>query len=207
MVALTLIVLMSNMDFIIMEQILLLLMCREEVNTAIMDMEGGNLVGYYNDNDNNYHGFIYNGKWTALDYPGATSTYVQGICGNNIVGRYYSNHRTHGFLYNGTTWTTIDVPGAEGITYVTDIDGSNIIGYYYISPQVARGFLYNGINWTTFEKNDAVVTFPHGIEGNTIVGWYRDYSDDIHGFKYEIPEPASAILLILGAGLIKYRRK
>ena len=53
--------------------------------------------------------------------------------------------------------TTIDNPLAGGGTYVTGIDGSNIVGYYTTVNQYQQltgnhGFIYNGSTFTTIDN-------------------------------------------------------
>ena len=250
--------------------------------TRIRDIDGGNFVGYYNDNAGLSHGFLRSGTtWATLDAPGASFTYAYGIDGDNIVGYYEdASFQEHGFLYNitaqswtnipvealgidgdnivggnqiynkatqttttlnrpgtsrtticgisgnnivgycsvpdglllgngfiydGTKWTTIHAHDEQGwplSTFVTDIDGSNIVGYYGFG----QGFLYNGTTWITLDAPGAISTSIWGIDGYLLVGSYRDSSGEEHGFVYEVPEPATIALLVFGGLLIRRRK-
>ena len=144
---------------------------------------------------------------TILNYPGADRTMICGIDGSNLVG-YYDHH---GFVYNMTTqnWTTIDVPGAT-YTRIYDIDGSNLVGSSTLNGEKLTDFIYDG---TTLHALDLPGS-PMGIYGNIIVGSYTTtvhYDNGVigifsHGYVYTIPEPASLLLLALGA-LIAIRCK
>ena len=123
-----------------------------------------------------------------------------GIDGSNIVGFY---EEAHGFLYDGTTWTVLDMPGANW-TYIHGIDGSNIVGQYLDEHRGGHGFLYNGTSWLTLDMPGATLTRIWDIDGNKLVGDYED-ATGYHGFVYEIPEPAT--LLLLGFGIILARKK
>jgi hypothetical protein len=79
------------------------------------------------------------------------------------------------------------------------IDGSNIVGGYIDASGGQHGFLYDGITWTTLDMPGASWTVARGIDGSSIVGDYYDTSGWQHGFIYTTPEPATILLLGLGA--------
>ena len=91
--------------------------------------------------------------------------------------------------------TTIDNPLAGGGTYVTGIDGSNIVGYYTTVNQYQQltgnhGFIYNGSTFTTIDNPLAGGgTYVTGIDGSNIVGYYTTVNQyqqltGNHGFIY-----------------------
>ena len=133
--------------------------------------------------------------------PGATKTIIHAIDGSNLAGMYYdSSGGVHGFLYDGTDWTTIDVPGAT-ITSVWGIDNDNLVGNYLDSDDKLHGYLYDGTDWITIDAPGASRTCVYGIDGNKLVGDFR--AGGFHGFLYEIPEPATLLLLTLGAIMLR----
>jgi hypothetical protein len=69
--------------------------------TVPMDIDGTNIVGFYNDPSYNYYGFLYDGtKWTTFGMPGEPRTFVTGIEGNTLVGYYMDAANSyHGFIY------------------------------------------------------------------------------------------------------------
>lgn len=172
-------------------------------STCLRGISGDNIVGY----DQQEQGFLYNAtnqNWTKLHYPGALNTLPMGIDGSNIVGYYYYAGTFNGFLYNGTTWTPLTMQGVQSWgTYVTGISGNNIVGYYERGAD--HGFLYDGTTWTTLDYPGATSTQIYGISDNSVVGYYEDSSGVDHGFIYTIPEPAT--LLLLGLGAVIARRK
>jgi hypothetical protein len=177
----------------------------------IAGISGDNFVGDY-DSGGVGRSFLSNSNgssWTTLDYPGAPvyETYAQGISGSSVVGYYGdSSGNHHGFLYNGTSWTTFDYPGASE-TIAQGINENSIVGQYQDSSG-SHGFLYNGSSWTTLSYPGAMNTYAYGISGNNIVGIYNDGSGSpSHGFIYEIPEPATLLLLGFGAVIVRRKRK
>ena len=171
-------------------------------STSITGIDESNIIGLA-DKQN----FVYNLSThdkTIIEKPGAASTYVHGIDGSNIVGYYTEtvpndpfSFIIHGFIYDGANWITLDMPGATQ-TRIWDIDGSNIVGW---------GFLYNMTTdtWTALDVPGARTTYAQAIDGDNIVGYYIDDTFHTHGFLYTIPEPAT--LLLLGLGAVILRRK
>ena len=103
------------------------------------------VVGTYEDQSGNSHGFIYsNGTFSLINAPSALQTDARGINDTDIVVGYYENNSgTFGFAYNETTgeWTPIVVPGATA-TYVYGINGSDqIVGDYVDADGDTHGFI------------------------------------------------------------------
>jgi len=88
--------------------------------TCPYDIDGSNIVGYYEDTSGADHGFLYDGSnWTTLDYPEAVETQALGIDGSNIVGSYEDASGTiHGFLYDEPPIPDIKANGSDGPLYV-----------------------------------------------------------------------------------------
>jgi probable HAF family extracellular repeat protein len=107
------------------------------------------IVGYYVDSSNRYHGFLYaNGSYVTLDVPSATATRALGINdAGQIVGSYDNAGGHHGFLYSNGVYTSIDDPQAgpmpgQGTYAASGINNvGNIVGYYSDGSNKFHGFL------------------------------------------------------------------
>ncbi len=104
-----------------------------------------------------------------------------------------------GFARAGT-WTTLDYPGAYS-TYIRDIDGGNLVGYYQDDSGVRHGFLRNGTTWTVLEVPGASQTYVYGIDGDNIVGYYEDAPLNYHGFLYNVSTQNWTTLPITAIGI------
>ena len=113
--------------------------------TWALGISGNNIVGYYEDANAEFHGFLHDGSsWRTLDDPvvssGAYGTHAWGISGNNIVGYYPDASGYHGFLYNGSSWTALDDPLEVYGTYAFGVSDNDIVGYYD-DGHIVHGFL------------------------------------------------------------------
>jgi hypothetical protein len=138
-------------------------------------------------------GFMYDGSsYTTLEFPGIipTKTFVGGIDGNNVIGHYTdASKHFHGFLYDGSNYKVIDDPTSTD-TQLTGISGNKIVGF-----SNNRGFIYDGTSFQTLPAGpDGSFLIPTGVEGNNVVGWYENFSNETgaHGFLYD----GSSILTI-----------
>lgn len=139
--------------------------------TTPYDVDGGLIVGSYEDATGS-HGFVYDGfTWTNLDYPGASATTLRAIDDGKMAGTYESggSEVLHGFLYDGARWTALDYPESE-LTEPRDIDGGRIVGSYRDALGGYHGFLYDGSSWMTLDQPRVANTELNGIDGNKIVG-------------------------------------
>ncbi len=120
-------------------------------NVQGISVDGNELAGWYG-NTTDTQGFFYDGStYTSVDDPlavaapdGATygGTEVLGLSGNNVVGLYFGQQGVQGFLYNGGNYTTITDPNAYpgGISAVTGIDGTTLVGTYQAANGIYYGF-------------------------------------------------------------------
>lgn len=174
-------------------------------------VDSSNIVGSYVDSNGHAHGFLYNGStWVTLDYPGALNTDPTGISGTAITGHYYKNGTNYWFLYDGENWATLlGDPFDVGIGGLSGnhggISGNRIVGTYNDDSFTTHGFLWDGVRTTNLDYpagTKYVYTYPKGIEGDQIVGYYYvNMSNTPIGFHLIIPEPAALCLIWVG-GLI-----
>lgn len=119
------------------------------------------------------------GQWSTIEVPGASTTLLYDVEGDKLVGEYSAGGIGHGFLYDGANWITLDAFGETWDTTIRGIDGDNLVGSH-----VSQGFLYDGATWTPIDRPGAIVTYPYGIEGENLVGWY-DNGPSKRGFLYD----------------------
>lgn len=116
-----------------------------------------------------------NGVFTALQYPGANSTYVNSINNNGIIVGYYmdGNFVRHGFTLQNGVYTSVDDPNAndENGTNVTDVNSSGeMVGVYY-RDSLAYSFLYKNGTFQDIAPPDTNYTIVTGInDKGQIVG-------------------------------------
>jgi hypothetical protein len=113
------------------------------------------------------------------------------------------------FLYNSRTWTSFENSLANQGTFAHQVDnslatplgtvatgvsGNNIAGYYFDEHFTAHGFIYSNAMWIYIDDPMAVIstndaafggTFPRGISGSKIVGYFMGTNASEHGFLYD----------------------
>ena len=172
--------------------------------------DGGQIVGYYDDDTESVHGFLLSdGQYTTLADPSANTsdnqgTYASGIANDGtIVGYYFgADDAFHGFIATPasdySTFTELDDPSADsdffGGTYATAINAgangaaSEVAGYYYDSLGTSHGFVYsvNNSSFTNFtdpNMGSTGGTYATGInDSGEVVGYYFDSDGEAHGF-------------------------
>ena len=165
-------------------------------------------------------GFLYNGsQFTSISDPLApTQSWVTGISGTTVVGIYVRAYNSyHGFVFDGSTYTTIDGPNLGSVgpvdgTVLQAIDGTKLVGTVHNvsvnGEPYAHGFIYDGSTFDIVSYPPARGTFLTGESGNTVVGYYYSYSDNVsHSFIATTPEPNAAGMLLFGGSLLALRRR
>jgi len=141
-------------------------------------------VGFYNDNNNNAHGYTYNittGTFTPVisTLPNVASLTAAGI--NNagdIVGFYstVTGGPANGFLDIGGTFTTLDAPGSTS-TMLLGVNNKGLIVGTDTDANGMHGVIYNELtqSWTVldaFGTNANFTTFNGLNDLGQIVGFY-----------------------------------
>src|SRR5579875_3598960 len=108
-------------------------------------------VGYYTTNRVTHGFLLIGGRFTTIDYPGASSTFPSMINPRgDIVGAYTAGGMGHGFLLSDGVYTTIDFPGATDLPGVPAVTLALAIGPLgdvvrgYRSAGVSHAFLLSG---------------------------------------------------------------
>jgi hypothetical protein len=118
--------------------------------TRAYGISGPNIVGYWVDESEYSHGYVYNintHNYTSVPGPGNQDSPLTGINGNNVVGNYADpsySYNNSGFIYNLTTdtyTTSLHDPLAPGNSFLTGIYGSTIVGYYLDNEGSTHGFV------------------------------------------------------------------
>lgn len=149
-------------------------------------------VGFYNDANNNPHGYAYTvstGKFKAFGVPGSVSDAATGINNNDLVCGFFSTAggRTLGFLRSlkGGSPIHFEVPGSTTTQFLGVNDSGVAVGFYIGSDTFMHGVIYNPANGSWSTVND-----PSGIQGTVlngindkgqVVGFYTDAAGNVHG--------------------------
>ncbi len=155
-------------------------------------------------------GYVKNGVFYPVSYPGAASTILRGINDlDEIVGSY---NGSHGFLYKDGAYTPIDFPGA--ITSGANAINNNgeIAGNYFVSNEIVgalgiQGFIYQDGNYETFDAfnfhSPETATEPTGINDfGVITGIQFDGPNGAYASFVATPVPEPGTLGLLGIGLM-----
>ncbi len=165
-------------------------------NPEVNQLLGINLnhiaVGFYNDANNQPHGYTYavkTGEFTPVNVKGAVSGIATGINNHNLICGFFTNGQgaTQGFVkhLSGRLLATVSVPNAS-LTQLFGINDHGIaVGSYVDQNHMLHGFVYNVSNGnvtTVDDPNGVLGTVLNGINDNgDIVGFYTDAADNTHG--------------------------
>src|SRR6266566_1490742 len=129
-----------------------------------------------------------NGVFSAVDVPGAASTFIGWInARGDIVGNYTDARGVHVYVLSRGSFTTIDFPGTAPMCKagfgISDAD--DVVGVEFDCNDFShgQGYLFSGGQFTFIDVPGAVGTFPTMIIDSTrIVGAYVGSDGVTHGF-------------------------
>jgi uncharacterized membrane protein len=160
-------------------------------------------------------------EYTAIDLKSSEFrfSWASGISGNQQVGYvmpWYQLYDIHAILWNGSAESYIDL-NPSGFTYsrANGISGNQQVGFGLVSATggnhhalVWSGSAENCIDLHQFLPTGFISSYATGIDSNgNIAGYATDRLSVEHAIVWIVPEPASAILLIVGAGLLRFRKR
>jgi uncharacterized membrane protein len=162
----------------------------ESTRTAVNGNSNSVLVGEFDDEDGNTHGFVLtkNG-YTQIDVPGAWYTTANGINSEGqIIGIYRDDlknplHR-HGFILSGGIFTKLDAPNSVRTSAFFINSEGQVVGVYRDADNVPHGYIWTKGVFTTIDVPNAFLTSILGInENGQVAGVYED-DGGLHGFIY-----------------------
>lgn len=154
--------------------------------------DAGDIVGYYVGAGNKDHGFLLSqGKFTDIDFPGATSTRAWKINSRgDIVGTYSMGGTTPGgFLLSQGKFTPLACPGAKQTLATAINSAGDIAGWILPESGPSQGFLIKGGVCTVSEYRPDVSrrigTLYSGLnDAGVLVGYWGIDTGTIHGLVY-----------------------
>jgi probable HAF family extracellular repeat protein len=166
---------------------------RIDVPEATVTYANGNtthrIVGEFDDEDGNTHGFVLSkGVFARFDAPGADGyTSINGINGDGQrSGIYYDGNRYFGYSWSKGVFTTLDPPGSTfSAALFLNVRGQ-VVGYSRDAAGTRHGFVWSKGFFTQIDAPEAAEpdgTRAVGInDRGEIVGAYRGEDGQLHGF-------------------------
>lgn len=112
----------------------------------------GQVVGYYQDSQGAYRGFLKHGsRITTFDVPG-NNTFASAINDRDEVVGYYCRNCflvatvNHGFIVHAGNVVTVDVPGAVSSGILGNNDRGDLVGFYVDTSGKVHGFIATRCN-------------------------------------------------------------
>jgi hypothetical protein len=172
----------------------------------------------------NSHAMLWNG--TAASYvdlhpsiSGFTSTYAYGTNGTKQVGWTYMVAggvvNSHALLWSGTAASRVDLnPTGFSASLAFGTNGTQQVGYGNGSATggTDHALLWSGtaasfVDLNQFLPAGFIISCAQAIDSyGNIAGYARDNSGNYHAILWQVPEPATILLIAFGGLLLRKRR-
>jgi uncharacterized membrane protein len=143
----------------------------------------GHIVGRFKPEGQDVKGFLYDGAFTTIDFPGATRTEALGINDRGDVVGSYSTTATHGFLYRKGEFLSLDVPGALA-TFVFDIASNGDFAGAYDDASERHGFIFRHGAYEEISVPGSTETIATSLTDAGAVAGYATVDDKTAGFVF-----------------------
>lgn len=160
------------------------------------------------------------GSYTCVDLnpTGFASTYGYGISSTQQVGYGWgmaTGGNSHALLWTGTAASAVDLhPSGFYASYATGTNGTQQVGW----ALPTGGGQPHAMLWTGTSDSvlDLQQFLPSGFTGSealgideqgNVVGFATNDLGSAQAVPWQVPEPASAILLSIGAAMVAVRRR
>jgi hypothetical protein len=174
-------------------------------------------AGFFNDGNGNANGYLYNiatKQFTPILFPNGTMTTATGVNNNSVVSGFYmdANGLLHGFVDTNGNFVSYDDPNGTNTMFLGLTNNNLVVGSFVDANGMTEGLVYNLATktWQSINDPNASANAAFGVNGTTVngindkgqlVGFFSDGAN-VNGFlATPIPEPASFVLIPLGAAL------
>jgi hypothetical protein len=161
------------------------------------------------------HALLWNGSadnFIDLNPSGFHNSYAYGISGTQQVGM----GDYHALLWSGTAASYVDLnPSGFTWSWANGTSGTQQVGYGWgpATGKANHALLWNGsadsyIDLHQFLPVGFGNSYATAIDGyGNIIGYARDSSGNAHAILWQVPEPATLLLLGFGAVVFKKTKK
>ena len=119
------------------------------------------VAGYYLDQNNAAHAFVFNGRsYSTIEPPGSLESLAFKITDlGQIYGYFFDGATTHGFSYQNGSFQRFDYPGATNTRVLSGNSDGTVVGWYKDSQTIKHGFVFKNGRYRSFDA-------PFGVNTN-----------------------------------------